>query len=225
VMIYTSRYFAALSEQIMSRQGTVDKFIGDAVMAFWNAPADDAEHAAHACEAVLACIEANEELNLAFRREGWPPYDTRFGLHLGDAVVGNVGSSDRMNYTALGRTVNLAARLEGLNKSYGTRVLVSPAVRDRAQATFLFRSVDRIKPRGFAEAVEVSELRCAQRDASEAELARCARWDEVYVAAKGGDREAAAIKLSGFLIDFPEDRVALHHAQRFRTAAAPGEPA
>ncbi|WFU61289.1 MULTISPECIES: adenylate/guanylate cyclase domain-containing protein [Bradyrhizobium] len=104
VMIFTSRYFAAMSEAIMSHHGTIDKFIGDAVMAFWNAPADDPDHVSHACEAVLDCLDRNKELNLAFHNEGWPTYATRFGLHVGDAVVGNVGSADRMNYTALGAT-------------------------------------------------------------------------------------------------------------------------
>jgi adenylate cyclase len=92
VMQYTSRYFAALSEAIMANKGTVDKFIGDAVMAIWNAPIEDDDHVANACAAVLACIEANRELNAEFEREGWPAYNTRFGLHVGDVVVGNIGS-------------------------------------------------------------------------------------------------------------------------------------
>ena len=96
----------------MATQGTVYKFIGDAVMGIWNAPIEDASHVANACAAVLACIEANRDLNKEFEREGWPAYHTRFGLHVGEAVVGNIGSPDRMNYTVLGSTVNLAARLE-----------------------------------------------------------------------------------------------------------------
>ena len=80
-----------------------------------------------------ACARTTE-LNNRSRSEGWPPYETRFGLHVGDAVVGNIGSSDRMNYTALGATINLAARLEGLNKNYGTRVLASAAVRARRRS-------------------------------------------------------------------------------------------
>ena len=158
VMIYTSRYFAMLSETVMKHQGTIDKFIGDAVMAIWNAPADDPDHVVHACRAVLECLRRNEEINRAFAQENWPPYRTRFGLHVGEAVVGNVGSSDRMNYTALGATVNLAARLEGLNKNYGTQVLVSEAVKLRAEHAFAFRSVDEIRPKGFAEAVAIYEL-------------------------------------------------------------------
>ena len=91
-MQYTSRYFAAMSEAIMASKGTVDKFIGDAVMAIWNAPIEDDDHVANACAAVLACIEANRDLNAEFEREGWPVYHTRFGLHVGDVVVGNIGS-------------------------------------------------------------------------------------------------------------------------------------
>jgi adenylate cyclase len=158
VMLYTSRYFAALSEAIMANKGTVDKFIGDAVMAIWNAPTEDENHVANACSAVLACIEANRELNAAFEREGWPVYNTRFGLHVGDVVVGNIGARDRMNYTVLGATVNLAARLESLNKNYQTTVLVSKAVEQRVRSRFMFRAVDRIKPKGFAAEFQVYEL-------------------------------------------------------------------
>jgi adenylate cyclase len=227
VMIYTSRYFAALSDEIMRNHGTVDKYIGDAVMAFWNAPSDDPDHVVHGCRAILACLAANEALNKEFRREGWPPYDTRFGLHVGDAVVGNIGSSDRMNYTALGATINLASRLEGLNKNYGTRVLVSAAVRDRAGHAFLFRSVDSIRPKGFAEAIEVSELRGELAQSDEADIAMCRSWDEVFVSfAQEGAIEMAMVRLSGFLLDYPKDGIAKYHAERFRTAARnPGEVA
>jgi len=220
VMIYTSRYFAALSDEIMRHQGTVDKYIGDAVMALWNAPADDPDHTANACRAVLACLAANDALNKEFRREGWPPYDTRYGLHVGDAVVGNVGSSDRMNYTALGATVNLASRLEGLNKNYGTRVLVSAAVRARVSHAFLFRSVDSITPKGFAEPIEVSELRGELALADEVEITKCQRWDEVFAAiARDGAAETTLVRLSGFLLDYPKDGIAQFHAQRFRAAS------
>lgn len=220
VMIFTSRYFAALSGEIMRHQGTVDKYIGDAVMALWNAPADDPDHTLNACRAVLACLAANDALNKEFRREGWPPYETRYGLHVGDAVIGNVGSSDRMNYTALGATVNLASRLEGLNKSYGTRVLVSAAVRARVGDAFLFRSVDSITPKGFAEPIEVCELRGELALANEAEIIMCQRWDEVFAAiAQDGVADTTLVRLSGFLHDYPKDGIAEFHARRFRVAA------
>ncbi|MCK1391117.1 adenylate/guanylate cyclase domain-containing protein [Bradyrhizobium sp. 1] len=227
VMIFTSRYFATLSDEIMRHNGTIDKYIGDAVMAIWNAPADDPDHTANACRAILACLSANDALNKEFRREGWPPYDTRFGLHVGDAVVGNIGSSDRMNYTALGATINLASRLEGLNKNYGTHVLVSAAVRARAEQAFLFRSVDSIRPKGFAEAIEVSELRGVLAHADEAEITMCRRWDEVFVSiVQEGASETSLVRLSGFLLDYPRDGIAQYHAGRFRNAARdPGEAA
>jgi adenylate cyclase len=158
VMLYTSRYFAAMSNVIAAHQGTVDKFIGDAVMALWNAPVEDPDHVLQACDAVLQCIEVNRALNDEFAREGWPAYNTRFGLHVGDAMIGNIGSSDRMNYTALGTAVNLASRMEALNKDYGTRALVSQAVKDAAEARFVFRSVGSTRPKGFAREVGVYEL-------------------------------------------------------------------
>ncbi len=167
VMLYTSRYFAAISNVIAAHQGTVDKFIGDAVMGIWNAPVEQDEHVLQACEAVLRCIEVNEALNAEFEREGWPAYNTRFGLHVGDAMIGNIGSSDRMNYTALGATVNLASRLERLNKDHGTQALVSQAVKDVAESRFAFRSVGTIKPKGFAKAVGVYELLGRRDDAVE----------------------------------------------------------
>ena len=160
-MLFTSRYFAAMSKVIMTHPGTVDKFIGDAIMAIWNAPADDPDHAANACTAALALQRANDRLNAEFEREGWPAYRTRFGLHTGEAVVGNIGSDDRMNYTALGATVNLAARLEGLNKNYGTSILVRSALKQRAAPDFVFRSVDRISPKGICRSVQ--DLRVAMR--------------------------------------------------------------
>ena len=214
VMQYTSRYFAAVSEEIMRHRGTVDKFIGDAIMAIWNAPADDPDHAVNACAATLAFQRANDRLNAEFEREGWPLYRTRCGLHTGQAVVGNVGSVDRMNYTALGATVNLAARLEGLNKNYGTSILVSAALRERAASRFVFRSVDRISPKGFAEAFDIYELRCEQNDRAAADFEICRDWEITYVALRNGPLALAERELAAFLTKYPDDGVARYHMGR-----------
>ncbi|MBQ0821082.1 adenylate/guanylate cyclase domain-containing protein [Microvirga sp. HBU67558] len=163
VMLRTSRYLAVLSAVIMEHGGTVDKFVGDAIMAIWNAPADDPHHVAHACAAVLACREANRRLNVEFEKEGWPPYRTRFGLHSGEAVVGIIGSDDRMAYTVLGAAVNLAARLEPLNKEYNTEILVSEAIQRQVSDRFTFGAVDTIQPKGFAAKIQVYEL-CGERN-------------------------------------------------------------
>jgi adenylate cyclase len=211
VMQYTSRYFAALSEAVMANNGTVDKFIGDAVMAIWNAPIEDDDHVANACAAVLACIKANRELNAEFEREGWPVYHTRFGLHVGDAVVGNIGSADRMNYTVLGATVNLAARLEGLNKNYGTSILVSSALKQRVGNRLHFRSVDHINPKGFAEAFEIYELRSERTDAPSADAEFCLEWELVYTALRNGPLATAEGLLAAFLAKYPGDKIARYH--------------
>jgi adenylate cyclase len=157
-------------------------------------------------------------LNKSFQGEGWPPYMTRFGLHVGDAVVGNVGSSDRMNYTALGATVNLAARLEGLNKNYGTQILASADVKARAESGFAFRSVDEIRPKGFAEAVAIYELRGERDGDGASESTFCQRWDAVYASIQREEAGAALIRISDFLGEYPRDGVAQYHAERLRAA-------
>jgi class 3 adenylate cyclase/DNA-binding winged helix-turn-helix (wHTH) protein len=210
---YTSRYFAAMSKEIRRQRGTVDKFIGDMIMAIWNAPADDPDHAANACAGALGFMRANGRLNAEFEREGWPAYRTRCGLHTGEAVVGNIGSEDHVNYTALGGTVNLAARLEGLNKNYGTSILVSSTVRQRAESRFVFRSVDRISPRPFAEAFEIHELRCERGDDAAKDVELCREWEVVYAALRDGPLTAAEQELAAFLAKYPEDGIALHHSK------------
>ena len=116
-----------------------------------------------------------------------------------------------MNYTALGATVNLAARLESLNKNYGTSILVTAALRQRAASRFLFRSVDRIRPKGFAEAFEIYELRGerAEGDAGDCEL--CREWEVVYTALRNGPFAVAESELSAFLKKYPQDPVARYH--------------
>jgi adenylate cyclase len=158
LMQQTSRYFTALTDVIISQGGTVDKFIGDAVMAFWNAPHPQIDHCERACRAALQAKAANEAINLQFEQEGLPAFFTRFGIHVGEAVVGNLGSSERMNYTALGNVVNLAARLEGLNKQYDTQILVSDAVYERVKHGFRCRFVDNVVAKGMAAETKVYEL-------------------------------------------------------------------
>jgi len=158
LMGYMSRYLATVTDVVMRHDGTVDKFIGDAVMAFWNAPVPDDVHVAKACAAALECRDRIDALNREFAAEGWPAFRTRFGLHTGEAIVGNVGSSERMSYTAMGSTVNLAARLEQLNKEHGTRILASEAIRARTAGRFAFRGVGSVVPKGLSRRVEVFEL-------------------------------------------------------------------
>jgi adenylate cyclase len=158
LMHQTSRYFSVLTEAFLAEGGTVDKFIGDAVMVFWNAPNPQPDHVERACRAALVGRAACDKLNFQFETEGLKPFFTRFGIHVGDAVVGNLGSTERMNYTALGNTVNLAARLEGLNRQFGTNILVSEGVYLRAQHCFQFRALESVLAKGMTKETRVFEL-------------------------------------------------------------------
>jgi adenylate cyclase len=158
LMHQMSRYFSVLTEAFLAEGGTVDKFIGDAVMVFWNAPNPQPDHVERACRAALAGRLACEKLNSQFETEGLKPFFTRFGIHVGEAVVGNLGSTERMNYTALGNTVNLAARLEGLNKQFGTAILVSEGVYLRVQHCFQFRAFESVIAKGMTKETRIFEL-------------------------------------------------------------------
>jgi adenylate cyclase len=158
LMHQTSRHLAALADAFHAEGGTVDKFIGDSVMAFWNAPHLQLDHVERACRAALSAKEASDALNTQFEAEGLPPFGVRVGIHSGDAVVGNVGSAERMNYTALGNSVNLAARLEGLNKEYKTTILVSEAVRRQVEHCFRFKAIASVIAKGMTTETQVYEL-------------------------------------------------------------------
>ena len=157
-MQQTSRYFSVMTEAFLAEGGTVDKFIGDAIMVFWNAPHPQPDHVTRACRAALAAKAAGDRLNSEFEAEGLPRFRTRFGIHVGEAVVGNVGSTERMNYTALGNTVNLAARLEGLNKQVGTTILASEDVYLRVHDQFTFRAFDAVVAKGMTKETRIFEL-------------------------------------------------------------------
>ncbi|WP_149541100.1 adenylate/guanylate cyclase domain-containing protein [Siccirubricoccus phaeus] len=158
LMRIASAYFEELTGELLACHATIDKYIGDAVMALWNAPQDDAAHARHACRAALQARLLTNALCERFAARGWPRLRTRFGLHSGEAVVGNVGSSDRMSYTAIGSMVNLASRLEGMNKLYGTQILISEATRKAAGEGFITRPVDCVLAKGAAQPLELHEL-------------------------------------------------------------------
>ena len=126
-----SRYFDALGSAILANHGTIDKYIGDSIMAFWNAPEPDPDHIANACRAALQAAAAGRQLSEKWRQLGRPGFRTRFGLHTGLAVVGNVGAREHINYTLVGAVANQASRLEGLNKMYHTEILASGEVAAR----------------------------------------------------------------------------------------------
>ncbi len=161
-------YLGEMSQQILDRNGTIDKFIGDAIMAFWNAPIAQPDHARLACESALAIIRRENELapRLAELGAGTHRMFTRIGINTGEPVVGFYGSTQRLSYTAVGDTVNLAARLEPINKLYKTQIVVSRETAHACGDSMLFRPIDRVKVVGRTEPVGLYELLCARNDAT-----------------------------------------------------------
>ena len=224
LMALTSVYLEGLVEIIIASKGTVDKFVGDQVMAYWNAPVPIANHPAHACRAVLRCRDWSNARNEAWRREGEPILYTRFALHWGEAIVGNVGSSDRMDYTVVGATINLGSRIEGLNKIYGTQILITQPVAERVGERFVHRPVDRVLPKGAVHPLDVYELRGVRPgDPDDAELqvdARtvelCAAWRELYALYTARDWPGAMRSLAAFRARYGEDSLVTLYEKRLQ---------
>ncbi len=213
LMANMSEYFEELASLIIKADGTVDKFIGDAIFAFWNAPLDVERHEHAACLTALECRAASRRLNARWIDKGLPPWHTRFGVHVGEAVLGNVGSSDRIDYTAIGDNVNIAARLEGLNKYYGSSILVSGQIAAVCSDEFLFRHVDRTQPKGVGRPLDIFELLGTLNSAEEfritPDMARLVQdWDRVYEVYAGRDWLRALDALEAFADQYPDDVLA-----------------
>lgn len=223
LMAAMTEYFETVGQAIQKSGGTIDKFIGDSVMAFWNAPLSTENHVESACLAALRLSAASQALNEKRKAEGGPVMRTRVGIHTGTAIVGNVGASDRMNYTALGPVVNLASRLEGLNKYYATCILVSHDVRDKARRNFVFRSVDVVVPKGVKEPLPIFELVGAMPQgpyadvaAPRARLGFCSRWERAMALYRTVQWEKALEEFQALHEAAPDDFVAAMYLQRVR---------
>jgi adenylate cyclase len=147
-------YFSQASKTILDRGGLVDKYIGDSIMAVFGAPLPLENHAHAACQAALDVGRMRSEVAPGSAQL----VQTRIGINSGKMVVGNVGSSDRHDYTAIGDTVNLASRLEGCNKVYGTQIIVSQSIVGRISDSFLLRPLDRLRVKGKDEPISIYEL-------------------------------------------------------------------
>lgn len=159
-----NRYFSIMAEPIVAEKGVIDKYVGDSIMAFWGSPfIADEQHAALACRAALAQFDQLEKLNAALPeilgfRNGIPNFHIRIGLATGEVLSGNIGSENSKSYTVMGDTVNIASRLESLNKKYGTRILIDELTRLRIGDEFVVREVDRVTVAGKVEPTKVYEL-------------------------------------------------------------------
>jgi adenylate cyclase len=182
-------YLTKMTVTIQNTRGTVDKYIGDAIMAFWGAPVADEQHAKHALECSLDMQKAVRTLDPIFAEKGWPPLRIGVGLNCGTMSIGDMGSQFRRSYTVMGDAVNLASRIEGLTKEYGVGILVSENI-VKAVPSFVYREVDRVRVKGRLEGITIFEPFGPQGDVDDdakenidrfhqaLEHYRARRWDE-----------------------------------------------
>jgi adenylate cyclase len=197
------RYLDVMARIIQQdTRGTIDKYIGDAIMTIWNAPEPVPDHARLACLAALRCRDAARALAQSPEWSGLPPFETRFGLHRDTALVGHFGAHDRMNYTAIGDAVNLASRLEGLNKQYGTTIIASERIVEQTREHFDFRVLDLVAVKGRGEAIRIYEL-LGERGAAGSGQQVIAAYERAFEAYVARDFTLAASILEKQTTDAP----------------------
>jgi adenylate cyclase len=154
-----NQYFTRMVDVVFAHRGTVDKFVGDMIMALYGAPLDDPDHADHAVQTALAMVRELDQLNRLWMVEGRTALDIGIGINSGEMIAGNIGSDTIMSYTVIGDNVNLGARLESLNKDFGTRILISEATRRQLKGTYALRALGDVVVKGKTRPVQVFEVR------------------------------------------------------------------
>lgn len=219
LMEIMNEYFEELSKIIIREEGTIDKYIGDSIMAFWGAPTPVKHPAHHAARVALECEKRLDVLNAIWKQQNKSILNTRFGIHIGEAIVGNIGSSERINYTAVGDVINIASRLQGVNKVYGTRIMVSETVYQEIKNDFVLRKIDCITLKGKSIRLNIYELLAENKNELPFdfdEYTKC--FDEAFAAYenKNWDEAEALFKLC--LKYYPNDTVAkvfIHRCHKF----------
>ncbi|MBV8484963.1 MAG: hypothetical protein JO077_19115 [Verrucomicrobia bacterium] len=200
-------YFELVTDIVVERLGgTLDKFVGDGIVAFFNAPAPIEKHAEVACQAALEVVQKLSDVEAERRAVNRPIFKTRIGLHTGEVLVGNIGTQQRLSYSAIGDAVNLSSRLEGLNKLYGTLILASGQTKTETADRFEWRYVDRVAVLGRSQGTDVFELLGYRGTVSSDKL----ELRDVYEAGLkkyfDGDFHSAAVHFSSVLALEPDDR-------------------
>ncbi|HQW19610.1 MAG TPA: adenylate/guanylate cyclase domain-containing protein [Rhodocyclaceae bacterium] len=194
-----NEYLGAMTAIVRNHRGTLDKYIGDAIMAFWGAPVEDVEHVKNA---VLTAIEMQKtlpELNKNLAAKGWPELKIGIGVNTGGMTVGDMGSPVRQSYTVMGDAVNLGSRLEGLTKQYGVGIIVGEITRERLKKDFVFRELDRVRVKGKSEPIAIYEPIGADGEVAKDKLDEIKLWNQAlrYYRAQDWDQaEVALLNLS-----------------------------
>jgi class 3 adenylate cyclase len=220
-------YLSTLSAIITENLGTIDKYVGDAIIAFFGAPLEEKDHAALACRSALRMKEAERALNKRIAEEKLCPlpFFTRMGINTGNMVVGNMGSENKLNYTIMGNAVNLAARLEGANKHYQyAGILISEYTKNETGDEFLCRSLDRVRMVGISTPLRIYELTGFREESSAADREWLSSWEEALGLFEERRFERAEGLFSAIAAGRAEDaaaRVYLERCRRFIAAPPP----
>jgi len=218
-------YRTEMTERVFAEDGVLAQYAGDALEAFWNAPMDQPDHARRACAAALGMVTALERLQPEFARRGWRDLDMAVGINSGPMVVGNMGSRARLAYTAVGDAVNVAARLEGLSKEYGVRILVGEATHAAAGAAFEYRFLDVVAVVGRDTSLTVYELLGLAGSLTPATAARLARYHEGIAWYRRRQWREAAARFDELAAESPGDGPVELYRRRSRELLADPPPA
>lgn len=200
-----AEYLGAMTRAMLERGATVDKYIGDAIMSFWGAPHEAADQAWLGCQAALANQRELRILRARWLKAGHPQIHARIGLHTGDAIVGNFGSENRLDYTAIGDTVNLGSRLEGLNKHYGTWILMSETTYGEVAERVVARRIDKVQVFGREEGLWVYELVGLPDEVDESTHAKNAAYEAALARYIGREFDEAGADFATLLETYPDD--------------------
>jgi adenylate cyclase len=216
VVKHLNEYFQGMCDVILEYNGTINKFQGDAILAFWGAPIAQKDHALLACRAAIKCREFLNRLEKKWVEGGLPPRTYRFGINTGEVVVGNIGSSSRFEYTIIGDDVNLASRLEGANKHYGTQIIISEATYAVINDILAARELDVIRVVGKTKPIKVYELVAEKEKVGEREAQIIAHFNAGIQAYRGSKWEEAILSFEQVLQLSPDDKPSKVYVQRCR---------
>lgn len=216
-------YLTAMTEKVQAERGTIDKYIGDAIMAFWGAPLADADHATHALETAIAMQKGLRDLDAPFAKRGWPVLHIGVGLNCGMMSVGDMGSRFRRSYTVMGDSVNLASRLEGLTKEYGVGILVTENIVRKATG-FVYREIDKVRVKGKHEGVAIFEPLGRKGEVGEETLKELDRFQkalDAYRAQRWDDAEKLLKNLAYAAPEAKLYKLYLERVAHFRRSPPP----
>jgi adenylate cyclase len=225
LVLLLNEYFGHMTDIVFATDGTLDKYIGDAIMAFWGSPYPQADHAFRSCSCALRMVRGLAQLNAKWKAAGHPPLSIGIGLNTGQVNVGNMGSARRLSWTVMGDNVNLASRLEGITKQYHVQLIISESTYRQVANQFVCRDLDKIRVKGKNLPVNIYELMDVAAEGSKYEKL-LALFDNAMKSYRAQNWPEAAERFADILTTFPEDgptQVFLERALEFSDHAPEGE--